>query len=426
MIFKMKKKTFLSYGVFSSFFTWGGTMKKRMKRQKICILPRLNDCNGDTNKQWFVYYSYLNPKTNKMVRFRTSEGFSSLKSAAARRKVANKLLEKLTNKLKNGWNPFEDDTEVIYSDNLQYDLLAKETGRLRKSNKTFEYYMSEFLQEKKPNIRISTYHTYNSKFRVMKEFLTKQKINGNDITEFGDADARRFIDYLFEVRKIHNKMANQYVLLFKAFFKHLIKRRILNVNPFEGIQHSKEASVPAKYFQLPTLEIVKKTILGNDPQLWTIAQFEFYCMIRPSELRKLQIKNINMFEATVTVPAYIAKNGEQRTVVIPEPFHKYLLEIMQPGMYPEDYFIISKKKHPDQEPVGKNYMWNHFDKIRKLINLPRDYKLYSFKHTGNVMAAKSGIGLKEIQMQNGHHSLLQEKEVVKKNVKMSYNCCLWL
>ena len=52
-------------------------------------------------------------------------------------------------------------------------------------------------------------------------------------------------------------------------------------------------------------------------------------------------------------------------------------------------------------------MWNHFDKIRKLINLPRDYKLYSFKHTGNVMAVKAGIGLKELQMQNGHHSLDQ-------------------
>jgi hypothetical protein len=100
---------------------------------------------------------------------------------------------------------------------------------------------------------------------------------------------------------------------------------------------------------------------------------------------------------------------------MPEPLHKYLLEIIT-GQYPEDYFIISKKKQPDRDPVGKNYMWNHFEKIRKLINLPRDYKLYSFKHTGNVMAVKSGIGLKDLQMQNGHHSLDQLNEYLRQMI----------
>ena len=378
-----------------------------MKRQKICILPQLNDYNGDLNKQWFVYYSYRNPKSGKMVRFRTSEGFSTLSNASARRKKALQLKDKLTYKLRNGYNPFADDTEVIYSDNLKYDLIAKENGRLRKNNKTMNYYMSEFLQEKKPNIRISTYHTYNSKFRIMEQFLLQNKINDNDISEFTDNTARKFVAYLFEKRKIKNKMANQYLLLFKMFFKHIIKRKIININPFEDIQPYKTTSIPAKYFQLPTLEMVKEAFLKHDPQMWTIAQFEFYCMIRPIELRKLQIKYIDIFEASITIPAHIAKNGTQRTVVIPEPLHKYLRDTINLLQYPENYFIISKNKQPDKDPVGKNYMWNHFDKIRKLINLPRDYKLYSFKHTGNVMAVKAGIGLKELQMQNGHHSLDQ-------------------
>lgn len=376
-------------------------------RHKICILPQINDYAGDLSKQWFVYYSYRNPRTGKMVRFRTSEGFSKLSTAAARYKVAEKLKEKLTYKLKNGWNPFADDSQVIYSDMLKYDLIAKEDGRLRKSNKTINYYMSEFLQEKKPNIRISTYHTYNSKFRIMEQFLKKRKLNDNDISEFNDDTARKFISYLFEKRNLSNKMANQYILLFNMFFNHLKKRKILLINPFENITYYKTSSTPAKYFQLPTLQIVKEAFLEHDPQMWTIAQFEFYCMIRPIELRKLQIKNIDMFEATITIPANIAKNGKQRTVIIPEPFYLYLKEKINIMQYPDHYFIISKKYEPDTEPVGKNYMWNHFNAIRKKINLPRDYKLYSFKHTGNVMAARSGIGLKELQMQNGHHSLDQ-------------------
>ena len=138
-----------------------------MKRQKICILPQLNNQKGNLRKQWFVFYSYKNPKTGKMQRFRTSEGFTSLPTAAARLRVANKLITDLTYRLQNGFNPFEDDSQVIYSDMLKYDLVAQKQGRMVKSNKTMNYYMSSFLQEKKPNIRISTYHTYNSKFRIM-------------------------------------------------------------------------------------------------------------------------------------------------------------------------------------------------------------------------------------------------------------------
>jgi len=33
-----------------------------MKRKKMIILPRLNNCSGDLSKKWFVYYSVRNPK----------------------------------------------------------------------------------------------------------------------------------------------------------------------------------------------------------------------------------------------------------------------------------------------------------------------------------------------------------------------------
>ncbi len=32
-----------------------------MTRNKICILPKLNDCGGNPKGKWFVYYSYRNP-----------------------------------------------------------------------------------------------------------------------------------------------------------------------------------------------------------------------------------------------------------------------------------------------------------------------------------------------------------------------------
>ena len=375
-------------------------------RQKICILPRLHDYSGDMNQQWFVYYSYRDPRTDKMVRFRTSKGFARLKSAKARYKAAQKLIEELTYKLRNCWNPFEDDSQVIYNDHLKYAELIRKEGSLRSGNKTLDYFMSKYLEERKPTIAHSTYKTYQSKFRIFMAFLQKKKETGNDISAFGEKMAAEFMEHLFEIRKIKNKMANQYILLFKMFFRWLIKKGDITFNPFENMQYYKATSRPAKYFQQNTLEAVKRTILENDPQLWTIAQFQFYCFIRPIELRKMKLKDINMRDGTITVPAEIAKNRKEQTVIMPEPFLESL-KTLSFESYPDNNFVITKKGVPGKDPVGKNYMWNHFNKIRKKMNLSNEYKLYSFKHTGNVMAARKGIGLKDLQMQNRHHSLDQ-------------------
>ncbi len=35
-------------------------------RQKVIILPKLYNYNGDLSKKWFVFYSYRDPSNGKM------------------------------------------------------------------------------------------------------------------------------------------------------------------------------------------------------------------------------------------------------------------------------------------------------------------------------------------------------------------------
>ena len=78
-----------------------------MKRNKICILPKLNDCNGDVRKQWFIFYSYRNPANNKMIRFRIYDGFTENRTKKAKYEHAEILIKEYSDRLKSGWNPFE-------------------------------------------------------------------------------------------------------------------------------------------------------------------------------------------------------------------------------------------------------------------------------------------------------------------------------
>ena len=146
-----------------------------MKRKKICILPKLHDYAGDTSRQWFVFYSYLNPASNKMHRFRIYTGLGFNFNKSQRYANARKIIDELTNKLSNNYNPFTDDQGVIYSDNLKYHHIADKTEHLQKGNKTFNFYMNQFLTSKKRSVRLSTYHTYRSKFRIFEQYLKLKK-----------------------------------------------------------------------------------------------------------------------------------------------------------------------------------------------------------------------------------------------------------
>lgn len=69
---------------------------------------------------------------------------------------------------------------------------------------------------------------------------------------------------------------------------------------------------------------------------------------------------------------------------------------------------------PGKMHIGKNTMRLRFNKIRKRLNLPESYMLYSFKHTGNSAAVDAGISAYERMMQNGHTSI-RTTEIYTKN-----------
>ena len=53
------------------------------------------------------------------------------------------------------------------------------------------------------------------------------------------------------------------------------------------------------------------------------------------------------------------------------------------------------------------------------MDMPEMYKLYSWKHTGNVRAVKSGITLYDLQKHNGHSSIETTEGYLKNLISIS-------
>ncbi len=343
-----------------------------------------------------------------MVRFRHFKGFTELKSREARIAHGQKVVEEFTDKLKKGWTPFHKQSDVIYTDSLAYQNINQHYNNQRKTNRTFNYYANKYLQTLS-GLRTKTLSTYKSKFRVFQAYLVSKKMQGNDVFCFSNQDAINFREFLRDVRKLGNKSLNGYGLLMKAFFNFLIKQYGMKGNPFDGFKRLKVETEKPKIYTPELLTRMMEAARNNDPQMALVFQIIYNCFIRPKELRFLKIENIDFVRSNIRIPANIAKDKQERVVDIPH----YILEKMKNLGFlqiPSNYFITSLDGAPGANPVGENYYYNHFVRLKKIARIPKGYVLYAFKHTGMVDLKLSGADWLDIKNQAGHESLDQTIE----------------
>ncbi len=378
-----------------------------MKRQKIIILPQLHDYQGDVAKQWFVYFSFRNPATGKMIRFREYKGFAGL-NIKERYAHADSVIKDLSQKLKNGWNPFEADNKVVYSDTLEYRQTAASYGRMRETVKDIRYYSSTFLDWKMPRVRPATFTTYKSKMRYLCEFCEQKKIAGAHPAVFTADHARMFNQYL-PGRGIGSRSINEYNTLMRQFWNYLVDQEVVKENPFEKIKRLKFSGNKPRIYNNVMMSVLKAIMERMDPQLLIAVRLIFNCLIRPGELRKLKIKDIDFVRSQITIPGPVAKTGKQRTVDVPD----YVLSDMVAKGYGKasaKHYIITTSGKPGLRGVGRNYLYNHFRRVRNEAGIGQEYWLYAFKHTGMVEMKLAGVDWLDIRNQAGHQSLDQTIE----------------
>lgn len=304
---------------------------------------------NDLSRKWFVYWY------DGRTRRRKYGSINQHTTRAARQKAAEALIE---------------------------ELKATARRQISKAEETIRQYIAQNASR----WRKSTLEHYQGKANLFFDYL-----GGQDLTQ---ESLSRFLQHIQDTR--HATTYNKYVVTLKkllgaAGYGHLTA----------GIENLKATSTPARYFQRHQARRLLEAIDEQDSELGLFVRFLYYCFIRPRELRALRVGDILLEEGEIRVPGQASKNSKTQFVVIPDAFRPWLdcLYDRPPGEYlfPSD---TDKSK-----PLGKNTMYRRHQKILAALGFGEGYMLYSWKHTGAVMAAKAGISIKELQLQLRHHSL---------------------
>jgi integrase len=378
--------------------------------KKLIILPKLYNCQGKLKKQWFIFYSVRDPKTDKMHRFRIYDGFTDL-SQQEKYEHAKGLIEEYSARLRSGWTPFKGDQSIIYDNHIDYKTIADIYGSKREGNRTLRVILSKFLDFKKPGISISTFGTYCSKYRIFSIWTEKYGMQQNDISAYGNVIILRFFNYLINERKLSAKSVRKYSELLTAFFRFCMAKKFIKKNPVYGIPRCTRINdrTPRPIMRADIIEFKKKIVL--DPELWLAVQFEFYCGLRPGhEVREMKIKEIDLVSGTIYVDRERAKSRTARVVTIPRQFLLYLRNVFESWLnagvkLDREYFIFGKGGQPGPIYISKNKLGRKFNVIRKELNMPKEYTLYSWKHTAAVEVDQTLIPFKDLSRHCGHSSI---------------------
>lgn len=270
------------------------------------------------------------------------------------------------------------------------------------------YCLHKALDSRKPLLKPKTYTDYVSIIKTLDAFLNKKGVKNISVAKVDEALVEEFLAYLLECgysNKYYNNVKITLGSLWDTISRKLAAKIKLD-NPWKKFRTLKKMTVAYEPYNHELEQLISEELPKYDMQVWLFVQMTHYCMIRGTESRKLRIDHIDFYNHTITIPADIAKNKKKRIVAIPVPLYNYMMDI-QLHRYYRDSYIFGKGGTPSSQPLSINHLRNQYNKFKEIHNIPKKYKIYAWKHTGNIKLDKAGVSLKDIQLQNGHHSLDQ-------------------
>lgn len=336
----------------------------------------------------FVEFYAFDPERGQMRRKRIK--VNRVKGLTNRRSYARGLIKRLTEQLNNGWNPWiAGDVSNLYTFE---DALERYESHIQKMN-AGGYYRKE------------TYAGYKSYIKILREYIAKKR----PIYYCYQFDRRfcvDFLDYVFIDRNNGAQTHNNYLNFLRVFSGFLVEKSYLTSKPTDGINPINKRLFSKERECIPPAVVgtIADYCKEKEPDFLLACYLLYYCFIRPVEMTRLRVRDFNLKESTVTIPAECSKNKQTQTVTIPKKVLLYAIEL---GVFsaPVGDFVFSYRLKPGPTEIDPKHFRDHWENVRKALNLRKEWKFYSLKDTGITELLDNNTASIAVRDQARHSSL---------------------
>ncbi|WP_405396671.1 tyrosine-type recombinase/integrase [Maribacter sp. Asnod2-G09] len=365
-------------------------------------VPKIYTAKGDLSKRWYVYFSFRNPKTNKLERMKNIYGkANNYKTKADRLTILTSYRKNLLKLLRAGYSPLENQSvDKIHEPDLKHVRVDKKIEKIKteyteSTNKianielptqsetkdlgmplkdAFDY----VLKLKKNQVKARTVQDYRLKGQAFLKWLSK---NYPNIKYTHQLTKKMLLDFLNEiVINTSPRNRNNFRLTLGTFLQTLEENEIIKFNFIKTIKVLKSIPNRNKTFSLEVEKSIFKHLTKEDPILLLYIKFVAYNFLRPIEVSRLRIKDVDLVNRTLT---FQAKNSKLKKKIIPQMLFDEIPDLS--NLNPNDLLFTPTEiggAWDTKETNRRNYFSKRFkQKVKEHFNLNEDFGLYSFRHT---------------------------------------------
>ncbi|MDT0552089.1 tyrosine-type recombinase/integrase [Urechidicola vernalis] len=348
------------------------------------------------SKEWYLYYSYRNPTTGKLKRQpNIKAGVNRYKTKRERLSFLKVMKESLLELLKAGFNPYNHDPELerkFFGSLESVELNSTNVVNSSKKTNIKEVEINPTteiesisvmkalklgLETKKRTLSSSTYGRYASRVNQFEKWLENEGLIEESIESVSKKTIIKYLNKVLETTSARNRNNVRGVL--SSLFNTLEDNEIIEENFVRKINVLQAKASRNKTYTPQQQKEIYEYMEQHDSILLLFVQFVSYNFLRPIEVCRLRIEDIDVVDKKLYVRA---KNKMVKIKIIPEILIECLPDLAEMN---KKHFLFTPDKiggaWDSEENNKRDYFSKRFKKVKDHFGLGKDYGLYSFRHT---------------------------------------------
>lgn len=363
----------------------------------------LKEKKAALQKPWYVYFSFRDPKTKTLKRQpNIKAGVNKLKTKRERYSFLRTMQKALLQLLEYGFNPYKDNSD------LEASIFNPETKALKKpnvksfskedTNQVFKVELkkeSSLKEEPKPikttikdaikltlDLKVNmmnknSFVQFNSRIKLFEKWLQKKGYYENSI----DFISKRIVvDYLNDVLiRTSARNRNNSRTDIASMYQLLEDNEIIELNFVRKISVLKSTPTRNKTYTPKQEKAINEYLQKNDPHLFLFTKFISYSILRPIEICRLRVEDVDVEDKKLYIKA---KNKPVQIKIIPEILLNLLPDLS--GL-DSKAFLFGRYEigvsWEAEETNKRNEFSARFKKVKDHLNLGQEYGMYGLKHT---------------------------------------------
>ncbi|MEQ8628117.1 tyrosine-type recombinase/integrase [Ekhidna sp.] len=338
-------------------------------------LGHIADRGGDLSKRWYVTFYVYDIAKGELMRKMAYGNINKKKSRVGRMAEARKLKQKIDNLLLSG--------HVTNSNIKEPPKPQPHKNRSFTIGTALKY----ALEIKKNEVKPSSYKEYKVALGMVEKFLRYTGDWGLPLERFTYEVGDSIFEYLkgeyvspYTGDPLSNTSINNYRTFLRNLINVLRRKELLKIDPTARVSKQKAKVKFHEVYADDEIERIKNYLIEQDPHLWLLCQFVYYCFVRPGrEARKLKIKHLRA-DNRLIIPSDVGKT-DLRYPIIPEALQMAINDWKLRDYSPE-YYIFAQGGKPGADMCYRNYWTNRYRRVREKLKFKPEQTLYSWKHTG--------------------------------------------